>query len=143
MGVVGGVHEHVVPEEVHDHLDHVLLLGHFDAGEEAPSSDVVHDLVLEVGGELRLDDGAVRALRDGSSLLPVGVVTVSGHFRRGDVVTLKDSSGTDLGRGLAEYSSEDAARLVGIRSEHIEKVLGYRERATMVHRDELVLFDND
>ena len=99
--------------------------------------------VLEVRGELQLDDGAVQALRDGGSLLPVGVVTVTGNFRRGDVVTLRDASGTDLGRGLAEYSADDAARLVGIRSNQIENVLGYRERATMIHRDELVLFDND
>ncbi len=99
--------------------------------------------VLEVRGELRLDDGAVTALRDGGSLLPVGVVSVTGDFLRGDVVTLKDASGADVGRGLAEYSADDAARLVGIRSGEIEKVLGYRERATMVHRDELVLFDND
>lgn len=99
--------------------------------------------VLEVSGELQIDQGAVQALRDGSSLLPVGVATVVGNFRRGDVVALKDTSGTEIGRGLAEYSADDAVRLVGIRSDQIEKVLGYRERATMVHRDELVLFDNE
>ena len=99
--------------------------------------------VLEVGGELRLDDGAVTALSDGASLLPVGVVSVSGKFSRGDVVTLKDASGHDIGRGLAEYSMDEAARLVGKQSDQIETVLGYRGRATMVHRDELVLFDND
>jgi glutamate 5-kinase len=99
--------------------------------------------VLEVSGELQIDQGAVQALRDGSSLLPVGVATVAGNFRRGDVIALKDRAGTEIGRGLAEYSSDDAVRLVGIRSDQIEKVLGYRERATMVHRDELVLFDND
>jgi len=99
--------------------------------------------VLEVCGELQLDDGAVNALRDGSSLLPVGVVTVSGSFRRGDVVTLKTASGADIGRGLAEYSAAEAARLTGLQSEQIEAALGYRGRAVMVHRDELVLFDND
>jgi glutamate 5-kinase len=99
--------------------------------------------VLKVSGELQIDQGAVQALRDGSSLLPVGVAMVVGNFRRGDVIALKDRSGTEIGRGLAEYSSDDAARLVGIRSDQIENVLGYRERATMVHRDELVLFDND
>jgi glutamate 5-kinase len=99
--------------------------------------------VLEVRGDLQLDDGAVKALRDGSSLLPVGVVTVSGNFRRGDVVTLKDASGADIGRGLAEYSDEEAARLAGLQSDQIEDALGYRGRAVMVHRDELVLFDND
>jgi len=99
--------------------------------------------VLEVSGELHIDQGAVQALRDGSSLLPVGVAKVVGEFRRGDAVALKDGSGVEIGRGLAEYSAEDAIRLVGIRSDQIENVLGYRERATMVHRDELVLFEND
>ena len=99
--------------------------------------------VLEVSGKLQLDQGAVQALRDGSSLLPVGVARVVGNFRRGDVVALHDAAGMAIGRGLAEYSANDAIRLVGIRSDQIESVLGYRERATMVHRDELVLFDND
>ena len=99
--------------------------------------------VLEVSGKLQLDQGAVQALRDGSSLLPVGVARVVGNFRRGDVVALHDAAGMAIGRGLAEYSANDAIRLVGIRSDQIESVLGYRERATMVHRDELVIFDND
>ena len=99
--------------------------------------------LLEVSGELHIDQGAAKALRDGSSLLPVGVAKVIGNFRRGDVIALKDLSGVQIGRGLAEYSADDATRLVGVRSDQIENVLGYRERATMVHRDELVLFDND
>ena len=99
--------------------------------------------VLEVHGELQLDDGAVKALGNGSSLLPVGVVGVVGNFCRGDVVTLKNASGTDIGRGLAEYSDGEASRLAGLHSDQIEKALGYRGRAVMVHRDELVLFDND
>ena len=99
--------------------------------------------VLEVRGELRLDDGAARALRDGSSLLPVGVVEAIGNFRRGDVVTLVDMSGSELGRGLAEYSYEEAVQLAGRRSESIEDVLGYRGRSVMVHRDDLVIFDSD
>jgi glutamate 5-kinase len=99
--------------------------------------------VLEVRGELRLDDGASQALRNGKSLLPVGVVEVLGNFRRGDVVTLVDSRGRELGRGLAEYSFEEASQLAGRQSESIESVLGYRGRAVMVHRDELVIFDRD
>ena len=99
--------------------------------------------VLEVRGELHIDDGAVQALREGGSLLPVGLVSVSGDFSRGDVVTLTDAAGNDIGRGLAEYSNVEAQRLLGIRSEKIESILGYGGRATMVHRNELVLFDND
>lgn len=98
--------------------------------------------VLEVGGDLRLDDGAVRALRNGGSLLPVGVVAVTGNFRRGDVVSLTDASGAEIGRGLAEYSGDEALRLAGCQSDQIEATLGYRGRVVMVHRDELVLFDN-
>ena len=98
---------------------------------------------LEVCGELRLDDGAARALHGGNSLLPVGVVAVTGNFRRGDVVTLVDGNGTELGRGLAEYSSDEAEAIAGCQSEQIEERLGYRGRSVMVHRDELVLFEND
>lgn len=99
--------------------------------------------VLEVCGELRLDDGAVRALQDHNSLLPVGVVEVIGNFHRGDVVTLVNGKGEELGRGLTEYSSDDAQRLLGCRSDQIEERLGYRGRTVMVHRDELVIFDNE
>jgi glutamate 5-kinase len=99
--------------------------------------------VLEVRGELRLDDGASQALRNGKSLLPVGVVEVLGNFRRGDVVTLVDAQGRELGRGLAEYAFEEAIQLAGCQSEKIESVIGYRGRAVMVHRDELVVFDRD
>ncbi|MGB5166718.1 MAG: PUA domain-containing protein, partial [Woeseiaceae bacterium] len=86
---------------------------------------------------------AVRALRDGNSLLPVGVVDVVGNFRRGDVVTLVDKSGNELGRGLAEYSDEEATLIAGCQSDEIERKLGYRGRTVMVHRDELVLFGNE
>ncbi len=99
--------------------------------------------VLEVCGELRLDDGAVQALREGNSLLPVGVAAVTGNFRRGDVVTIVNGQGAELGRGLTEYSSDEAARIMGCRTEHIEERLGYRGRSVIVHRDELVFFEND
>ncbi|MGI9223779.1 MAG: glutamate 5-kinase [Woeseiaceae bacterium] len=98
---------------------------------------------LEVNGELRLDDGAAQALRNGGSLLPVGVVEAVGNFRRGDVVTLVDAAGRELGRGLAEYSSDEARQLTGCQSEAIEDVLGYRGRSVMVHRDDLVIFENE
>lgn len=99
--------------------------------------------ILEVRGELRLDAGAVAALRDGRSLLPVGLVEVVGNFRRGDAVTLVDPGGAELGRGLAAYSSEEAAAIRGRQSEQIESILGYRGRAVMVHRDDLVWFGGE
>ena len=98
---------------------------------------------LEVRGEISVDEGAVAALRTGKSLLPVGVVSVSGSFRRGDVVSISGPDGTECGRGLAEYTDEEAARIAGCQSEAIEERLGYRGRTVVVHRDELVLFDHD
>jgi len=99
--------------------------------------------VLEVRGEIRIDDGAASALQTGNSLLPVGVVEVIGNFRRGDVVTVVGPSGRELGRGLAEYSNGDALLLCGCQSENIEEALGYKGRSVMIHRDDLVLFDSD
>ena len=99
--------------------------------------------VLEVHGEIRVDEGAVRALQNGNSLLPVGVVEISGDFCRGDVVRITGPDGAELGRGLAEYSNPEASQLKGCQSENIEQQLGYRGRSVMVHRDELVLFESD
>ena len=96
--------------------------------------------VLEVCGELRVDAGAVGALRAGNSLLPVGLVEIVGNFSRGDAVTLVDANGREFGRGLASYASDEASAIAGCRSESIEAILGYRGRSVMVHRDDLVLF---
>ena len=98
---------------------------------------------LEVRGEIAVDEGAVVALRNGKSLLPVGVVSVNGNFRRGDVVNITGPDGRELGRGLAEYADEEAGRIAGCQSEEIEEKLGYRGRSVVVHRDDLVLFDHD
>jgi len=96
--------------------------------------------MLEVCGELRLDAGAAAALKHGNSLLPVGMIEVVGHFRRGDAVTLVGADGQELGRGLAAYASDEALAIKGCRSGQIESKLGYRGRSVMVHRDDMVLF---
>jgi glutamate 5-kinase len=97
--------------------------------------------VLEVRGELHLDGGAAAALGNGKSLLPVGLTRVVGDFARGDAVRLVAESGMELGRGIAAYSSDEATAIRGCRSDRIETILGYRGRAEMVHRDDMVLFD--
>ena len=94
---------------------------------------------LQPGGELEVDEGAVRALRAGKSLLPAGVVRVSGRFDRGDTVVVRDASGAEVARGLAAYSSNDAQRILGRRSQELEALLGFRGRDEMIHRDDLVL----
>jgi len=98
---------------------------------------------LDVAGELRVDAGAETALRNGKSLLPVGVTAIDGNFERGDAVRILNEEGREIGRGLAEYASRDAVSLLGQRSEHIEALLGYRGRSVLVHRDELVVFEHE
>ncbi len=91
-------------------------------------------------GALTVDAGAARALRKGSSLLPAGIKAVSGVFERGDAVDVLSVEGARLARGLASYSSADAAIIAGHRSEDFESLLGWRGRDEVIHRDDLVLF---
>jgi glutamate 5-kinase len=95
--------------------------------------------MLKPAGELQVDDGAVRALRAGGSLLPAGVTRLAGQFDRGDAVVVRDATGTEIARGLVAYASADAERIRGKRSGEIEALLGYRGRDEMIHRDDLVL----
>ena len=94
---------------------------------------------LKTSGSLVVDDGAVRALSAGKSLLPAGVTAIDGEFKRGDVVDVKDRAGRVLARGLISYAAEDARRIAGRKSVEIEKLLGFRGRDEMVHRDDLVV----
>ncbi|MDA0306469.1 MAG: glutamate 5-kinase [Proteobacteria bacterium] len=95
--------------------------------------------VLSPQGALLLDEGAVRALASGKSLLPAGVVGVEGEFQRGDAVVLKAADGRELGRGLVAYSAKDARMIMGYKTSEIETLLGYRGRDEMIHRDDLVV----
>lgn len=90
-------------------------------------------------GEVRLDAGAVRALEQGKSLLPAGVVSVSGSFGRGDPVAILGPGGDVLGKGLVRYTVAEAAAIAGHRSGQIEAILGYAGRAALIHRDDMVV----
>ncbi|MBI0534454.1 glutamate 5-kinase [Roseomonas sp. KE2513] len=90
-------------------------------------------------GRLVVDEGAARALADGRSLLPAGVREVEGRFDRGDPVSVRNSEGRELARGLSAYDSESARRIAGRRSAEIEAILGWRGRDVIVHRDDMVL----
>jgi glutamate 5-kinase len=95
--------------------------------------------VLKPEGVLVIDEGAVRALTEGKSLLPAGIRQVDGRFERGDAVLVKDREGREIARGLAAYNASDAERIAGKRTVEIEAILGYRGRDEMIHRDDLAL----
>lgn len=94
---------------------------------------------LQLAGNLILDDGAVKALKNGASLLPVGVMEVEGEFGRGTAVACRDLAGQEIARGLVNYSSSEARRIVHHPSAEIEDLLGYVAEAELIHRDNLVL----
>jgi glutamate 5-kinase len=95
--------------------------------------------VLKPAGTLRIDAGAVAALRRGRSLLPAGVVAANGDFERGDAVSVESVEGETLARGLSAYSAADVLRIMGKRSSEFEPLLGFRGRDEIIHRDDLVL----
>ena len=95
---------------------------------------------LQVRGQLALDSGAVRVLREsGRSLLAVGVTRITGHFSRGEVVSCVDPEGYEVARGLVNYDSEESRRICGKPSSQIRAILGYMDEEELIHRDTLVL----
>ena len=95
---------------------------------------------LQIKGRLVLDAGAVRVLREsGRSLLAVGVKTVEGDFRRGEMVVCTDEDGRECARGLVNYSAVEARQIQGRPSREIERILGYVDEDELIHRDNLVI----
>ena len=95
---------------------------------------------LTVGGRLVLDAGAALAVvRDGKSLLPIGVTEVSGDFQRGEIVACVDPAGREVARGLVNYSAEETRRILRRPSSEIESILGYVDEPELIHRDNLVV----
>ena len=90
-------------------------------------------------GEVQVDDGAVKALKEGKSLLPAGVRAITGSFGRGDPVAIVSTSGARLGLGLTRYTAAEARQIMGRRSADIEALLGYKGRAALIHRDDMVI----
>ena len=95
---------------------------------------------LQMRGSVTVDAGAVVKVRDeGKSLLPIGMTSVQGEFSRGDVIAVRDDSGLEIARGLANYTSAEARLICGKSSAEFERLLGYTGEPEMLHRTNLVL----
>jgi glutamate 5-kinase len=95
---------------------------------------------LQMRGSVSVDEGAVVKLREeGKSLLPIGVVEVTGEFVRGDVIAVRSPTGSEIARGLANYSAAEARLIARKPSSQIEGLLGYANEPELIHRDNLVL----
>lgn len=94
----------------------------------------------QTNGQIHIDDGAVKALKkSGSSLLPIGVLRITGSFAKGEVVSIRSSDGSEIARGLSNYSAIDLQRIFGQRSTDIAQILGQCPYDEVVHRDNMAL----
>jgi glutamate 5-kinase len=95
---------------------------------------------LHTVGQVVLDAGAVQKLvGEGKSLLPIGVTDVHGEFGRGAVITCVTPDGAAIARGITNYTSGEARRILRKPSSEIAAILGYAEGPELIHRDNLVL----
>ena len=90
-------------------------------------------------GKLMLDEGAVRALHNGKSLLPSGIVEIAGQFDKGDSVSIISPAGVEVARGIVTYSAEAIRAIRGRGSRDIEAILGYTSGDEVIHRDDMAL----
>ena len=89
-------------------------------------------------GKIYIDNGALRALRNRKSLLSAGITKVEGTFSKGDNILIVDNDGKESARGLTSFSSEEINKIKGLKSDQIEKILGYSSKSEIVHRDDMV-----
>lgn len=90
-------------------------------------------------GKLIVDQGAVNALLQGSSLLSVGIVGVEGKFERGDTVRVIALAGKEIALGLTNYAAKDLAEVYGHKSNEIETILGFTFGDEVIHRNNMIL----
>ena len=97
-------------------------------------------IVSSIGsnGKIYIDNGASKALRNGKSLLPAGIIKVEGNFLKGDNILIVDESGKDCARGITSFTSEEINKVKGLKSDQIENILGYSSKSEIIHRDDMV-----
>ena len=99
---------------------------------------------MSCAGKLYLDDGAVKVLKkNNASLLPVGVISSSGFYRRGEVVACIDTNDIEIARGLVNYSSDECKQIIGKPSAQIAGILGYDDDPELINRENLVLMSEN
>jgi len=89
-------------------------------------------------GEVIIDQGAIKAINNGKSLLPAGVKKINGTFEKGDHILVKDQNDNECARGLTSFSSIEIEKIKGSHSSKIKNILGYSSRDEIIHKDDLV-----
>jgi glutamate 5-kinase len=98
---------------------------------------------LKPKGHIVVDDGAIAALQQGKSLLSVGIIDIKDDFQKGDAICILTKNQKEIARGLSNYASHEAIKIMGINSSEFEKILGYCCSEEIIHRDNLVLISEE
>ncbi len=96
-------------------------------------------LLLKSSGSITVDEGALSAVLKNKSLLAAGIVNVSGTFKQGDVISIADVRGREVGRGITNYSGTEIEMIKGKKSSQINSSLGYFKGDEVIHRDNLII----
>ena len=94
---------------------------------------------MKIKGNITIDNGAEAALKNGASLLPAGIISVSGSFYKGDIINVLSKKKRIICVGITAYPAKDAKTIAGAKSNEIENLLGYHSRDVIIHRDDMVL----
>ena len=92
-----------------------------------------------IGGNLTVDEGCVRAMRSGASLLAAGIVAVDGEFKSKSTVRVLGPDGREIARGVANYGADEIRRIAGKKTKEITKILPEAAHDEVIHRDDLVM----
>ncbi len=94
---------------------------------------------MKIKGKIVIDQGAEEALKKGASLLPAGIISISGSFYKGDIVNVLNEKKRIICVGIVAYPSKDAKIIAGAKSNQIQNLLGYHSRDVIIHIDDMVL----
>jgi len=94
---------------------------------------------LKPKGTITIDQGAYTALKEGKSLLSVGVIQIQGEFHQGDPISILTEDHKEIAKGLINYSAQDAKKIMRKKSSEFADILGYPGSDEIIHRDDLVL----
>ena len=92
-----------------------------------------------IGGNLTVDEGCVRAMRSGASLLAAGIVAVDGDFKQKSTVRVLGPDGREIARGVVNYGAGEIRRIAGKKTKEITEILPEATHDEVIHRDNLVM----
>jgi glutamate 5-kinase len=94
---------------------------------------------LSSSAKIYIDQGASKALKSGKSLLPAGIIKISGNFKKGDNIVIIDNNNIDIARALSSFTSDEINKIKGLQSGQIENILGYASKSEIVHKNDIVI----